>query len=238
MPKTDYFLITSLPSLGDLGSPPPLSLADLRQFIRDNAGPQGPVDAVLLGDDLLQRQGFLAGEIKQVAPAVLSPAQCRDEEPLPEPLAGSEEPSSLAVAADAVWVAYYGHAADLAARRGSAFLAAWVGFDVALRNALAAERAKALGLEADAYLVAAHLAGTEADLDLTVSEWASAADPLSGLRVLDRARWAWLDEHEAWFSFSDEELLAYAARLMLLHRWHRLAEAPAPPADSRQQANQ
>ena len=39
-----------------------------------------------------------------------------------------------------------------------------------------------------------------------------------------RARWAWIERHDAWFSFSVDELLAYAARVMLLEQWRRSAE--------------
>jgi len=36
------------------------------------------------------------------------------------------------------------------------------------------------------------------------------------------ARWAWLADNDAWFSFRDDELAVYAARLMLLHQWKRI----------------
>jgi hypothetical protein len=31
-----------------------------------------------------------------------------------------------------------------------------------------------------------------------------------------------LTAHDAWFTFSDDELAVYAARLMLLHQWLRI----------------
>jgi hypothetical protein len=45
------------------------------------------------------------------------------------------------------------------------------------------------------------------------------------LQAVIRARWAWICEHDAWFSFSDDELAAYAAKLVLLEQWRRLIEA-------------
>ena len=57
-----------------------------------------------------------------------------------------------------------------------------------------------------------------------ISEWESATTPLAGLRVVMRARWSWIDQHDAWFSFSVDELLAYAARVMLLEQWCRTDE--------------
>ncbi|MBL7133681.1 MAG: hypothetical protein ISS78_06250, partial [Phycisphaerae bacterium] len=125
---------------------------------------------------------------------------------------------------DATWEAYFRHAADVARYLDSALLAGWTAHQVALRNAVAGARAKALGLEASDYLVAADFSA-EDDLSAVTAEWAAAPNPFVGLRILDTARWRWIAEHDAWFSFGDDELGAYAARLMLLVRWQRLTEA-------------
>ncbi|MBM4017688.1 MAG: hypothetical protein FJ288_05070 [Planctomycetes bacterium] len=225
MPPDNYYRICALPVLGDLGTPVPIAPAGLLAHVAEAARPRTLVEAVLLFDDLVQREAFLAGEVREVTPAVLSAAQIRNEEPLPEPLAAEASPPPR-VAADAVWSAYFRHAAGVARREGSPLLAAWVAHEVTLRNALASARAQALGLEAGPYLVTAELGGAEEDFSPLVSEWAAAPDPLAGLRVLDRARWAWLAEHDRWFTFADEEFVAYAARLMLIVRWHRLSAAP------------
>jgi hypothetical protein len=225
MASGNYYRISALPSLGDLGSVPPLALADLREHVADAARPRALVDAALLFDDLVQREAFLAGETQEVSPAVLTPGQVRNDEPLPEPLAGEGADAPPRIAADAVWMAYFRHAAGVARRQGSGFLAAWVAHEVALRNALAAARATALGLEPAPYLVMPDLGPGVDDFAVLVSEWAAAPDPLAGLRLLDRARWDWLTENERWFSFADEELAAYAVKLTLLVRWHRLSGA-------------
>jgi hypothetical protein len=60
-----------------------------------------------------------------------------------------------------------------------------------------------------------------------VSEWTNAGTPAAGLRVLDTARWQWIKDHDDWFTFSDDEVTAYGAKLMLLQRWHKLAEKEA-----------
>ena len=69
----------------------------------------------------------------------------------------------------------------------------------------------------------------DADFETVISDWAAAPDPLAGLKVLDRVRWEWLDEHDGWFTFANDELAAYAARVMLLHRWHRIYSAGPGP---------
>jgi hypothetical protein len=228
MPGRNLYLLTALPSLGELGTQPPIGMRDLLDHLADTPKPYAEVEAILLGEDLRQREALLAGEIDQAAPAVLSHDQVRDQAPLPAYLAvatDEEAGASHQLAVDRVWAAYFRRLANLG--RSSTFLAEWVGHEVGLRNALAAARAKALGLDAQRYLVEPQLGRPEDDFATVMGEWSGAPSPLAGLRVLDGARWAWLGEHEAWFTFADDELDAYAARLMLLHRWQRIADAKA-----------
>ena len=223
MPGENFYLITALPTLGQLGSPAPITPARLMQHVIDSPAAADTTAALLLHDDLLQRDATQAGQTAETSPAVLSDAQMRDEQPLPEYLAPSPgETAGRAVAGDAVWEAYFRHAAAVAGRTASRFLSAWVGFEVALRNALVQRRAKALGIETGGYLVAADLADEGMDFTGVLNEWAAAPNPLAGLQVIDRARWDWINDHREWFSFRDDEIAAYAAKLMLLARWQRL----------------
>ena len=224
-----YYRVTSLPRLGDLGTPPPLTLRDLLEHVAEAPAAARAVAMVLLSDDLMKRQAVLAGETPQAEGVLLTADQLHDRQPLPDFLVSPEPLTPGPAAVDAVWAAYFRQAADVARQVGSGFLAGWVGYEVALRNALAVARARALGLDAADYLVATDLAEADVELATVVSEWAAAPDPLAGLRVLDTARWDWLGRHDAWFSFQDDELVAYAARLVLLHRWQRLAAESKEP---------
>ena len=218
MSGRNYYLITALPALGDLGSLPAMSCRQLLDHVADNPRPTAILAALFLSDDLLQRQGFCAGEIGEPEPCVLSIAQARDEQPLPDYLAVSEDEPSARSAEDALWSAYFRHAHQVGKAKRSNLLTAWVGYEVALRNALAVARAQALNLEPADYLVATELADDEQDFSQLINEWTASDNPLSALQVLDRARWLWLTEHDRWFSFADDELAAYAARLLLLQR--------------------
>ena len=73
--------------------------------------------------------------------------------------------------------------------------------------------------------MAGDLGDSRADLTRVLNEWSATPTPLAGLQVVLRARWVWVHEHDAWFSFRDDELAAYAAKLMLLHQWKRVADA-------------
>lgn len=224
MSGANFYLLSSLPTLGRLGEAPPLSESELLQRLDGSPKPRRLVETLFLGDDLLQREAYLAGEMEESSPAVLTAGQARNDEPLPEYLEIGEQPEQHGRATtDALWERYFRHADGVARKAGSRFLAAWVGFEVALRNALAVERARALELEPQQYMVARDLADETVDLDEAISQWSSAEHPLAALRALDQARWAWLLEAEPYYSFADDEVAAYAAKLMLLHRWHRLS---------------
>lgn len=218
------FELTSLPDLGELGTTPPLTGRALLDRLESAPRPQAQVRALWLHDDLLQREAWLAGEIESVDPLVLTVAQARNEAPLPAYLEPAE-PVVPRPQADLLWEAYFRHVAGLAERTASQFLAAWVGAEVALRNALAGARARNLGLEPSDYVVAEDLADPSLEVDDVVGRWATAPHPLEGWRVLIRWRWDWARAHDAWFTFGDDELAAYGAKLMLLVRWHRLDEA-------------
>ncbi len=220
----NFYFLASLPALGDLGSVPPLGLAEFLAQVEDAGGPRAVTAMLFLGHDLLQREALRAGEIGDADLAVLTPAQARDEAPLPEFLVRREE-SIRRIPSDDVWEAYFAAAADTARQERSAFLAEHVAFEVGLRNALAAARARALDLEPREYMVGSVMgAPLEAYADL-IGEWAAARDPLAGLRVIEAARWAWLAAHDGWFSFEDDEAAAYGAKLLVLHRWQRVAKA-------------
>ena len=238
MRAESYYYLSVLPSLGDLGTAPPIGFARLMEIVEERARYRELVSTMFLLDDLLQRESFLAGELKEVDPAVLTEEQARNEAPLPWSLVDAMETAAEpAVGPDALWEAYFRYAASVAEEQQNGFLAAWVRYEVALRNALASVRARRLGLEESNYLVATDLASDTEDFSDVLSQWAAAPTPLAGLRVLIRARWAWATEHDAWFTFRDEELAAYAAKLILLDQWQRLAAegeetAAATPSDT------
>ena len=226
MATDTIYLLSALPSLGHLSEGAPLSLGELADRAGPHAAADGVVGAVLLSDDLLQRDAVMAGELEQSQPVLLTPEQVTDEAPLPPYLVASDEQAlSAGRFVDAVWAAYFRHVADVALRRGCAFLSQWAVYEVTLRNALASERARALDLSDEGGAVAAELVDERIDLDRTVNEWSAARTPLAGLQTVDHARWDWLAQHDRWFSFAIDELAAYAAKLSLLCRWERIADA-------------
>ncbi len=238
MSGQNYYLLTALPGLGELGSDPPLTPRAMLEMLEPSPRAQQLASVIFLSDDLLLRQAVMSGEIPaaQVEPVVLSGEQVRDEASLPVFLSGEAETEGQGesggahLGVDRVWALYFEHAARLA--RGSEMLSDWVRYEVGLRNALAGARAKALGLDAARYLVAPQLGLGEEEYAAVLGEWSAAANPLAGLQVLDAARWNFIAEHSRHFTFSDDELVAYASWLVILHRWKRIAAAQQAQAQS------
>lgn len=219
------YYVTSLPTLGEFGSKPPLSLGEFRGMLADQAWTREPVDAVLLLDDLTQRESFLSGESAEVSPTVLTPAQVRNEAPLPDRLQPADEDAETtgtSLEVDRLWGRYFRFVVALSRTLHCPFLKEWAAFEVGLRNALAVARAEGLGLPGEDYRVATQLDQADEDFAEIVDAWTRADTPLSGWRLLIRARWQWANKHARWFTFRQDELAAYAVKLMLLHQAHRL----------------
>ncbi len=229
-----YYYVTSLPNLGELGSAAPIGLADLRTYLADDPTCRQLVDLLLVHDDLLLREACLAGEPRETTPAVLSDGQIRDEAPLPSWLAPQEaepdepEESAAGPDSDTIWEAYFRHLDRVATKFRCRLLADWARHEVTLRNGLASARARRLGLDESECRVAADLAESGDSTGPAVGDWEAASTPLAGLQSLLRGRWAWLAEHDQYYRFRNDELAAYALRLMLLHQWQRIAtETPS-----------
>jgi hypothetical protein len=222
-----YFLLAAMPALGELGSSPPIGLAELSEYASESRRVSRLMDALLLADDLMQREAFLAGQLADVTPVVLSEEAARNQAALPEYLVALDETPQVAVESDDTWRAYFHHVAELGRREGNLFLPRWVSFEVGLRNVLAGERARRLGLSEINCAVAAELVVWEEDYSEALRSWAAADTPREGQQELIRFRWNWLHEHARWFSFSEDEMLVYTLRLILLEQWWRIQEGDA-----------
>jgi len=228
MPRRHYYLLCALPALKDLGSPPPLKKSEFVTLVHECGGPESKVQALLLSDDLLQREAVFCNEIEvgEGDFACLTVSQALGDQPLPWFLI-SEGFDEEAVPADMppvdmIWRRYFFHVDTVARRLGSPLLARWVGHEVGLRNALARARADALSLDPRPYLVAEELGDPASAFDRELDDWKRAPHPLAGLEVLEKHRWDWLTDQEPWYDFGDDEVVAYSAKLMVLVRRQRM----------------
>ncbi len=96
----------------------------------------------------------------------------------------------------------------------SSALDAWHAWEGALRNELAGLRAQTKGWEAEKYI----REGPEAFGVEQIAREAMGGSPLAGENVLNRARWAFLDELETGHHFDMEKLVVYFLKLQILER--------------------
>jgi len=226
--KRYFYILCALPGLKTFRDPPPVGKQKLLSLVTESGGPSDIVRALLLYDDLIQREAVLAGEIEpfHTDPAVLTSRQAKADKPLPEFLISeyefeSETPAKL-IATDPIWRNYFHHVSEIAKINHSDFLQDWVEFEVGLRNALAKIRAVALKLDPKPYMVAPELENSGISFENILADWTGASNPLKATEVLDRARWNRLTKYEQWYNFSSDEIGAYTAKLMILHRWRRI----------------
>ena len=224
--RNDY-LLSSLPSLEPIGSIPPMSKSEFFAHVASSKGPVNTVEMILLYDDLSQYEALSSksNPAEELDFAVLNIENAESEPVLPAFLLAeneTENKENRRLAVDGIWNRYFRYAAQVAKSSNSGFLKAWVGFEVGLRNALAAARAQTLGLDPETYLVCPELTDTNIDYSTIISAWSAVHNPLSATETLDKARWDWLEVNGNWYSCSNDEIEAYAAKLILLHHWRRI----------------
>ena len=91
-----------------------------------------------------------------------------------------------------------------------------------LRNALARIRAQRAGVE---YAAASHRhAGFDTRVEEVAARAMAAEDPLERELILDRHRWALLDEAASQPAFGVQAVFAYAFKLRIVEKWTALSE--------------
>jgi len=91
-----------------------------------------------------------------------------------------------------------------------------------LRNALARIRAQRAGVE---YAAASHRhAGFDTRVEEAAARAMAAEDPLERELILDRHRWALLDEAASQPAFGVQAVFAYAFKLRIVEKWTALSE--------------
>lgn len=224
MSGINHYLLAALPALGALGSKPPLGVADFLEFISSNNQALELAKVIALSDDLVQREAFRQGEPLSLELAVLTTAEVEGEIEWLKPLEHEESGAGLAIAADEIWERYFAYGEKVARRRGSEFLARWLAFEGNLRNELVKWRGKIVQKDTKKYLVG-HAGETGDEYEVLLAELNASPTPQAAAWAVERFRWRWLEQHDGWFSFGNDELAAYGARLLILRRWLRLSEA-------------
>jgi hypothetical protein len=100
------------------------------------------------------------------------------------------------------------------------FFRRWSDLETQLRNAVARRRAAASHREVAPFL--RDHEGYEVAVEVAATEAMATDDPLQRERILDRFRWACLEEMAQADRFGPAALFAFAAKLRMVERWQRL----------------
>jgi len=206
-----FYLLTYLPPLPGLGEAPSLGFEEIAALVAAEGDPLARrLTAVVLLED-----GFRKAVKTRFSGEDLDPATAAALPPvITEAL--TLDPSAIGEVEwlEGAWKAYFAHAAAEGAACGSAALRDWAGWEVTLREELAGFRCRH---EEEGPGAVEHPALLEA--------WDAALDPMLGEKILDEARWTFLDGLAGRYSFSHDEFVAYLLKLRLLTRYQTLDRA-------------
>ena len=105
-------------------------------------------------------------------------------------------------------------------KTGNQAVCAWAEFDRTFRNETAWVRAQAAGKDPSVYLRGER--GLEPRWSERIYEASRASDPLAAEKILDFARWQFLEELGAGHYFDFEFLMVYALKLKILQRYQKI----------------
>jgi hypothetical protein len=116
-----------------------------------------------------------------------------------------------------------GSGAPLPEEGRPAVLAEWMSFERRLGNELVRVRAARKKTDAAKHLYPP--AETDVGLARLAAQAGRTADILEAERILDAARWEWLENRSLGHVFDAEALLLYALKLLVCERWQRVRAA-------------
>jgi hypothetical protein len=220
-----YRLLAMVPPLPEAPESPPLPLETLVELLyQDMAEADRPLAASLLGFlDCRNLEALLQGHDVFDERAPLSRVALEEKQDLPEYLAeflAAHESGSISdeYPFDALWRAYFTHLVETADLARSTFLREWAGYEISLRDALARQRAEALGEKGDMRVSGVPSDDGENHAAL-LSTLAEASNPMERERLLDTARLAKIESIAGIDPFSTDAALSYLAAILILDRW-------------------
>lgn len=107
--------------------------------------------------------------------------------------------------------------------QASPVLKRWYSFECGLRNELAKIRAQKKGLDAHTYV--RQDAAADSFVMSIVRRALKATSPIEAEKMLDEARWHYLDELSLGHYFDQEVLFTYALKLLINIRWQSIKDA-------------
>lgn len=224
-----YYLLTYLPALPAMGEPLPITVEEIQGLVEQEG--RAEVLRLVLAIRLEERvEAVILARFRGAAVPDQSPVELEGFPPaIGDALAAKPEEVGEDHWLTAVWQEYYRWLEMTGKAEGSALLAEWAVFERQLREELAAFRiARSVFAAAggkDLASVGASVSPEGPRFSDVLGSWVQSADPFVGERLLDQARWAFLEEHCGKYSFQIDEFVGYVLKLRLLNRYRRLDRA-------------
>lgn len=196
------FALCMLPACGPVGSQPPVSLAEILSLAED-ASQKAVLEAVALEGDLALYEESLMGSDRPRQPLVLE----ENFNTLPAFLQADDP--------DARYRALIAHQIAVGERCGAGLLARRASFELALREALAQNRAERLGREWQAPEQDSEPCEDADLIDDCLAQCEDALNARQALHAIAHCRLAFLARQER-FDFSLDQLVRYAFVILTL----------------------
>lgn len=207
-----FYLLSLLPPLPALGEKPGTSFADIQRLVSTQDS-KGVVETVRL---LVMEEQLHELTLRKLQNPQTSLAAAYEEFPdsvrtaLNHPNSATDEDLWLTE----IWSQFFQHALALGQMISSGLLTRWATWEADLRRQFVMFR---LSQTSDATF--------EFDHQRLIESWKAAENPMVGERLLDEARWSFIEQESRQYSFELDECIAYLLKLRLLVRYEKLDRA-------------
>ena len=225
MSGENYNIISRLPVLPDFGAEPPLGFKEcLDSFENENPKVAQLAKIYAINVDLPSSAPLMDGSMRPGV--VLVPGDFKDFTRIKRFFSKStvekvEFPEDLDL--EKSFELYFRLAELEGEESDSKLFSDWVIFEVSFRNFIAKARAKKLHIPEMPKKILRELVQPFA-FEKFESDFLNVSDPIKEIELSESLRYQWLLDNDAWFSFSDDELLAYCMKLLCLERYQCLTQ--------------
>lgn len=225
-----YYLLASLPPLSFVyNEQPAISIQKFwRKMLGENASIAELVRSILLQQDIANMEKIANGyapvfagtiSLEKLQKAKSDTNLLRDDVPQ-----GVWESLSFEKWQPTVWVHLYNYQNEIAHKHNSC-AKDWLEWEVGLRKYLANVRAESLGTSLSGNLLVKAVEDSPFDYQKIVSDYHKQTSPLESEKFLDLERWKFADSLAIPYSFSDDEIVVYAIKLLILERWWAISQS-------------
>lgn len=226
-----YYLLASLPPLSFVYSEQPA--ISIQKFwhgvLSENASISELVRSILLQQDIANMEKIANGHnptfcgtipLDKIQKAKNDTTVLRDD--LPQDI---WQKLSFEKWQSRIWLTLLNYQKELASKYNSC-AKEWLEWEVGLRKHIANVRSESLGLSLSGNLLVKSLENDSFyDYQKITTDYNKQSSPLESEKLLDQERWKFADSLAVPYSFSDDEIVVYAIKLLILERWWAISQS-------------